>query len=158
MKMKIKFNFIDRRRITMKSFVRHVSTERARLRHAAFANPQTRKLAFEILQKQPGIAGIKPGPESFLLYLEPEASLDQICQALEDAIPGISGQEPPAPNPGSAGRRKHPYRKAVLKTYLATGITTVTLAAMGFYHLHKAFGWIFTAFAIEHVWARRKAL
>lgn len=156
--MKIKFNFIYRRQAIMKSFVKHVSAERVRLRHTAFAKPQTRQLAFEILQKQPGVAGIKQGPESFLLYLEHEANPNQIFEELENRIPELLQGVQPVPDSTSVSRRKHPYRKVILNTYLATGITTVTLAAMGFYHWHKVFGWVFTAFAIDHVWARRKAL
>ena len=142
----------------MQAYVKHSSAERARLRHPAFARPQERQIAFEVLQKQAGIAGIKQGPESFLLFLEPEANLAQICAALEEKLPDLSRTENQVPKPGQLAKRKNPYRKAILKTYLATGVATVTLAALGFYHWHKAFGWIFTAFAIDHVWVRRKAL
>ena len=142
----------------MRTYVKHLSAERLRLRHQAFAQPQNRQLAFEILQKQPGIAGIKQGPESFLLFLESEADPEQICMALEERLPGLKIDQSSMLKQGKPARLSHPYRKAILKTYLGTGITTITLAALGFYHWHKAFGWIFTAFAIEHVWARRKAL
>lgn len=142
----------------MKTYLKSASRERARLRHAAFGSPQIRQTAFEFLQKQPGIAGIKPGPESFLLYLEPDAKLEQICAALEEKIPDIAAAEGPVSSSRKTAGRKNPYRKAILKTYLATGITTVGLAAFGFYHWHKFFAWIFTAFAVEHVWVRRKAL
>ncbi|MBD5641682.1 MAG: hypothetical protein HDQ91_04615, partial [Desulfovibrio sp.] len=74
----------------MKSYLKHVSAERARLRHPAFAKPQARQLALEVLQKQPGIAGVKPGPESFLLYLEADANLDQICLNLEKNVPELA--------------------------------------------------------------------
>ena len=139
----------------MGEYLKHVSRERARLRHPAFANPQNGSAALAVLQKQPGIAGIKQGPESFLLFLEPDANLDAICGALEAAIPAIKGENTPAARPA---RRKFSFRKGVLKTYLATGITTVSLAALGFHHWHALFGCVFTAFAIDHVWDRRKAL
>ena len=142
----------------MRTYVKHLSAERLRLRHQGFAQPQTRQVAFEILQKQPGIAGIKQGPESFLLFLEPGADPEQICLALEERLPGLANDPGPIQKQNDPARRRNPYRKAILKTYLATGVTTVTLAALGFYHWHKAFGWIFTAFAIDHVWVRRKAL
>ena len=140
----------------MKTYVKHYSTERARLRHPLFAQPQNRQMAFEILQKQPGIAGIKQGPESFLLFLEPEADIEKICLLLEEKIPGLATDS--SARQDTPARGKNPYRKAILKTYLGVGITTVTLGALGFYHWHKAFAWIFTAFAIDHVWVRRKAL
>lgn len=142
----------------MKTYVKHLSAERFRLRHQAFVQPQNRQLAFEILQKQPGIAGIKQGPESFFLFLEPEADPEHICMALEERLPELTHDQSPIPKQSHPTTRRNPYRKVILKTYLATGITTVMLAALGFYHWHKAFGWVFTAFAIEHVWVRRKAL
>ena len=142
----------------MRTYVKHLSAERLRLRHQVFAQAQNRQVAFEILQKQKGIAGIKQGPESFLLFLEPEADPERICLALEERLPGLSHDPSSIQKQSNLSRGRNPYRKAILKAYLATGITTVTLAALGFYHWHKAFGWIFTAFAIEHVWVRRKAL
>ena len=142
----------------MRSYLKHSSTERARLRHAAFAQARNRQIAFEILQKQAGIAGIKQGPESFLLFLEPEADLEQICAALEEKLPVISREENPVPAPRQMAKQRNPYRKEILKIYLSIGISTVALGALGFYHWHKAFAWIFSAFAVEHVWTRRKAL
>ena len=142
----------------METYVKHSSSERLRLRHQTFAQPQNRQLAFEILQKQPGIAGIKQGPESFLLFLEPEADLERICAALEERLPELANDPGPIQKQSNPASQKHSYRKTILKIYLATGITTVTLGALGFYHWHKAFAWIFTAFAIDHVWVRRKAL
>ena len=141
----------------MGPYVKHSSRERARLRHPAFANPQVRAICLAILQKQPGIAGIKQGPESFLLFLEPEGDLARICESLEEKIPEIRAEEG-MPSRAVGGRRKFSFRKDVLKTYLATGVTTVTLAALGFHHWHAFFGCIFTAFAANHVWDRRKAL
>lgn len=141
----------------MKSYVKHVSRERARFRHPAFADPHVRGEALEILQKQAGIAGIRQGPESFLLFLEPEADLTAMCANLEEAVPEIRDQKPATAH-SAGGRRKFSFRKNVLKTYLATGVTTVTLAALGLHHWHAFFGAIFTAFATNHVWDRRKAL
>ena len=142
----------------MRSYVKHSSPERLRLRHEAFAQPANRRLALEILQKQPGIAGVKPGPESFLLFLEPEAEPERICEALEERLPGLARDSGPMPKRGKAAGRGNPCRKTILKAYLATGVTTIALATLGLYRWHKAFGWIFAAFAVEHVWARRKAL
>lgn len=141
----------------MASYLVHSSRERARFRHPSFANPHVRAIALEILQKQPGIAGIKQGPESILLFLEPEANIGQICAALEAGLPGLKAENPVATR-SSGQRRKFSFRKDVLKTYLATGVTTVTLAALGLHHWHAFFGCIFTAFAVNHVWDRRKAL
>ena len=142
----------------MRAYVKHSSAERARLRDPLFAQPANRQLAFEVLQKQPGIAGISQGPESFLLFLEPEASIEQICDALETRLPELAHNQGVPQRSDVPAKRGNPYRKLILRTYLATGITTVTLAALGFYHWHKAFGWIFSAFAVEHVWKRRRAL
>ena len=142
----------------MRAYVKHLSAERARLRHPIFAQAGNRQLALEILQKQPGIAGIKPGPESFLLFLEPESDIEKICLALEEQLPGLAHSPNPLPEQSMPAKRRNPYRKAILKTYLATGVSTVALGALGFYHWHKAFAWIFAAFAVEHVWKRRKAL
>lgn len=109
------------------------------------------------MQKQAGIAGIRQGPESLLLFLEPEAELAAICTDLEEAVPEIRDSKPTVAHAACA-RRKFSFRKGVLKTYLATGVTTVTLAALGLHHWHAFFGTIFTAFAANHVWDRRKAL
>ena len=141
----------------MRNYVKHSTPERLRLRHPVFGDGRTRALALGILQEQPGIAGIRQGPESFLLLLEPEARPDEICNALEEKITELGSSASPV-RLAEAGRRKNPYRKEILKAYLATGITTVTLAALGLYHWHAFFGWVFTAFAIDHVWVRRKAL
>ena len=144
----------------MPRYLKHASRERARFRHPALANGHVRASAMEVLQKQQGIAGIKPGPESLLIFLEPGADLPAICQELEKALPQLAdkGNDKGAAGESVKTARQRSSRKTVLKAYLATGVTTVTLAALGFHHWHAFMGCVFTLFGIDHVWVRRKAL
>ncbi|MBD5627790.1 MAG: hypothetical protein HDQ90_10015 [Desulfovibrio sp.] len=146
----------------MAPYLAHVSRERARIRHHALANPQAQAQVFEFLKGEAGIAGIKPGRNSFLLLLEPEADLGQICAHLETAFPALGAGAAPAQGkasaPVSARPTAHNGRKCKLLTMLTFGLTTVGLAFTGFKHAHALAGGIFALLATDHVWERRKAL
>ncbi|MDE6734855.1 MAG: hypothetical protein K2J64_05265 [Desulfovibrio sp.] len=146
----------------MAPYLAHVSRERARIRHQALADPQAQAQVFEFLKGEAGIAGIKPGRNSFLLLLEPEADLGQICAHLETAFPALGARgdaaQGEAPVPVSVRPKAHSGRKCKLLTMLTFGLTTVGLAFTGFKHAHALAGGIFALLATDHVWERRKAL
>ena len=144
----------------MAPYLAHVSRERARIRHQALADPQAQAQVFEFLKGEAGIAGIKPGRNSFLLLLEPEADLGQICAHLETAFPALGAGRAAAEGqaPAPARPKAHSGRKCKLLTMLTFGLTTVGLAFTGFKHAHALAGGIFALLATDHVWERRKAL
>ena len=144
----------------MAPYLAHVSRERARIRHQSLANPQAQAQVFEFLKGETGIAGIKPGRNSFLLLLEPEADLGRICAHLEAAFPALGAAERPAQGQVAAPAkpRARNGRKCKLLTMLTFGLTTVGLALTGFKHAHALAGGIFALLATDHVWERRKAL
>lgn len=142
----------------MAPYLAHVSRERARIRHQALAAPQTQAQVFEFLKGETGIAGIKPGRNSFLLLLEPGADLGQICAHLETAFPNLGAGEAAAQGQAPTKPRAYSGRKCKLLTMLTCGLTTVGLALTGIKHAHAIAGGIFALLATDHVWKRRKAL
>ena len=139
----------------MAAYVVHRSRERARIRHEALAVPATQAQVFEFLKALPGVAGVKPGRNSFLLLLAPEADMGAICTQLETAFPFFA-----TPGAGQAAARpvKCNLRHLGHMALLTCGLTTVGLALTGLKHAHVWAGCIFALLATDHVWKRRKAL
>ena len=144
----------------MPAYLVHASRERARIRHQALAVPATQAQVFEFLKALPGVAGVKPGKNSFLLLLEPSADLDQICAELEGAFPFFRSGARPAQGAALAPARpvKCNLRHLGHMALLTCGLTTVGLALTGLKHAHVWAGCIFALLATDHVWKRRKAL
>lgn len=150
----------------MPSYLVHASGERVRFRHGIFARPDRKEQAIEILGKLEGIAGIKAGANSLLLFLEPESSLKAICAKLEQTFPELAEAE--SESAIKVGRRRPGYRQKAepsraksasgLKILLFSGSATLGLAIFGFHHLHALAGGIFSLFTIQHVWQRRRRL
>ncbi len=133
----------------MSEYLVHVSRERARLRSPTFGDDAVKVKAMEYLQKQQGIAGIKPGMESILIFMEPGADLPKILTGLEENIPGLKeSAQAWAPLPD--------MRKEKLHALLASGVTTVGLLLFGLKHAHAWSGGLFTLLATNHIWDRRK--
>ncbi|MDE5879833.1 MAG: hypothetical protein K2G99_07440 [Desulfovibrio sp.] len=136
----------------MAPYLAHSARERARIRHQALADPGAQARLFEFLKGETGIAGIKPGRNSLLLLLEPEADLGVLCAHMEREFPFLT--EAPAP----VTPHKRNGRHCRLVTLLTFGVTTVGLALTGLKHAHAVAGGIFALLATDHVWKRRKAL
>lgn len=152
----------------MRSYLVHAAGERARIRHRVFAQAGKKEQAMEILKKMEGIAGIRPGMNSLLLFLEPEGNLEAICGKLEQAFPELAscetasrpqaGMKKAAAPKKTDPQAKNAKRRLELKTLLVSGATTLGLAVVGLHHLHALAGGVFSLFAIQHVWQRRSRI
>lgn len=151
----------------MPLYLVHMSGERARLRHRIFAQANKKWQAIEILKKMEGIAGIKPGSNSLLIFLETgKGNLKSICEKLEQAFPELTEAASESVNktcrcrPSSQPKtvQSDSMRHIELKSLLLSGATTLGLAICGFYHLHAFAGGIFSLITMQHVWQRRRRL
>lgn len=140
----------------MPAYLVHQSAERARFRHPVFSSDAAKLQAMEVLKKAKGIAGIKPGSSSLLVFLEPGADVAAMCASLEAALPELAAA--PAQGRRPAPSRAVAHRKFMVKNLLGWGLTTVTLAAVGLHHVHALVGAGFACFAANHVWERRRGL
>ena len=148
----------------MRSYLVHAACERARIRHCVFAQAGKKQQAMEILKKMEGIAGIRPGMNSLLIFLEPEGNIEAICGKLEQAFPELAscetdsrpqaGMKKAADPKKTDPQAKNAKRRLELKTLLASGAATVGLAIVGLHHVHALAGGVFTLFAIQHIWQR----
>lgn len=150
----------------MPSYLVHAAGERARIRHRVFARADRKRQAMEILKNMEGIAGIKPGTNSLLIFLEPEANLKTICDKLEQEFPDLAAVDVRSRPQLAAMKNEVPKKMAnsntrrqlELKTLFASGVTTLGLAIFGLHHLHALAGGVFSLFAIQHIWQRRNRL
>lgn len=145
----------------MPSYLAHVSRERVRFRNPIFGNQDKKRRAIEILKKMEGIAAIKPGANSLLIFLEPRGDLVAISAKLEEEFPELAAAEPAgAKESAKPGRMSNPNakRELELKPLLASGAATVVFALFGLHHLHALAGGAFSLLAARHVWQRRARL
>lgn len=149
----------------MPAYIVHSAGDRVRFRHHIFAQADKKRQAMEVLKKMEGIAGVKPGSNSLLIFLDSEGNLKAICEKLELAFPELANAESEsvirAGRNGTGSRQKPPtnnMRQIELKSLLVSGATTVGLAIFGLHHLHALAGSIFSLFAIQHIWQRRHRL
>lgn len=149
----------------MPAYIVHSAGERVRFRHHIFAQADKKRQAMEVLKKMDGIAGVKPGSSSLLVFLNPEGHLKAICEKIELAFPELANAESESAIKTGRNRtcscQKTPannMKKLELKSLLVSGATTVGLAIFGLHHLHALAGGIFSLFAIQHILQRRHRL
>lgn len=140
----------------MPTYLVHSSRERARIRHLALALPETQAKVFEFLKAQSEVAGVKPGRNSFLLLLTPQADIEAVCRNMETQFPFFNSHV--APKNVTACAMRMNWRHVRNMTLLTFGLATVGLALTGLKHAHVWAGCIFTLLATDHVWKHRKAL
>lgn len=143
----------------MSNFVSSLTTERARIRHFAMRNKAIKEEMAEFLRKEQGVIGMKTGYSSILLFMDENATFEQICKNLCRKFPFLKIEEKDTDWDGAQNVKiQANTRKDRLRELLTAGLTTAVLALTGPHKIHAWAGAIFALLASRHVCERRQRI